>query len=81
MALQLGFSCVAYYRLGLAKKMGMARRIEPYLTKVFHGNGYSMTQNGWMIWFMIIEPICREICLEFFATVAFEEFSLDLNYW
>lgn len=59
---------------------GIMRRIEPYLTKVFIENRFAVLCNGLINLLMIVEPIYKELCVEFFATASFKENTLDANY-
>lgn len=42
-----------------------------YLTKVFINNRLRITCSVWRKLFQLQEPIYRELCLEFYATVTF----------
>lgn len=55
-------------------------RLNPYLTKTFEGDGVSFTCNGWEKLFSISEPVFMELCIEFFATVSFQENTEDPYY-
>lgn len=55
----------------------MILEMEIYWTKVFEGDGFTFTCNGWRD----IERKClKELSVEFFATVSFEEMTIDFDY-
>lgn len=51
-----------------------------YWTKVFEGYGFTFTCNGWRNLFSIQEPVYRELSVEFFTTMSFEERAVNFNY-
>lgn len=52
-------------------------RMAPYLTKTFTMDGFSFTCNSWKNLFEISELVFQELCVEFFASVSFEDATID----
>ena len=59
------------------REVGLVDRVGPFLTKIFIGDGYSFTCSGWQNLFRVQERVYKEFCVEFFATVTFQETVQD----
>lgn len=58
----------------------MVVELERFWSKLFVGDGFSCTCNGYMNLFAILELVYRELSIEFFATINFEDKTTDPNY-
>lgn len=58
--------------------VGLITKINPYLTRVYMGKGFSFTYAGWMHLFKIQEPLYKELCVEFLSTISFN-FQEDMK--
>lgn len=65
---------IDWVRLG---EIGLMERMTPFLTNNFFVDGFAFTCNGWRNLFAISELLFQEICVEFFASVSFEEATVD----
>lgn len=74
------FSIAPIVDWGWLRGVGMVLELERYWTKVFEGDGFTFTCNGWRNLFSIQEPVFQELLVEFFTTVSFEERTVDFNY-
>lgn len=52
-----------------------------YLAEVYIAEGLSFTCNGWRKLFAIEESVYKELYVEFFAIVSYEENTKDPHYW
>lgn len=66
--------CIDWKKL---EEIGIMARLAPYLTKTFIGDRFSFTCNWWRNLFGITELVYKELCVEFFASVSFEEIMED----
>lgn len=49
------------------------KRLNPFLTKTFVENEIYFTWKGWSNLFAIQEKVYKELCVEFFSTVTFQD--------
>lgn len=55
------------------REVGLLDRLTPFCTKIFVGNEITFTYKGWSNLFVIQERVYKELCLECFSTVVFQE--------
>ena len=65
---------VDWVKLG---ELGFTERMATYLMKISTEDEFSFTCNGWKNVFAISKPIFQELCVEFFASVSFEDATMD----
>lgn len=53
--------------------MGIIDRVRPYPQKIFVGDRFTFSCKGWWNLFPISEPLYKELCIEFFSTIIFDE--------
>lgn len=58
----------------------MISELQRFWTKVYVGNDFYFTCHGWRNLFELQEPVYQELSVEFFATVSFEERTVDFDY-
>lgn len=59
------------------RELGLTKRMAPYLMETFTSDEFPFICNGWMNVFAIIESIFKELCVEFFASISFEDATVD----
>ena len=62
------------------REVGLVSELERFWTKVYEGLNFTFTCHKWRNLFAIQEPVYRELSVEFFATVGFEERTVDFDY-
>ena len=62
------------------RMVGMVMELERYWTKVFVGDGFSLTCNGWRNLFSIQDLVYRKLSVEFFAIMSFKDNTVDRTY-
>lgn len=60
--------------------VGMVAELERHWAKLFIREGFSFPCNGWRDLFFIQELVYRELSVELFSTMNFEERTTDPNY-
>lgn len=62
------------------REVGLLNQLNLFLTKTFAGIGITFTCKGWSNLFEIQERVYKELCVEFFSTVVFQDNVEEPNF-
>lgn len=62
------------------RELGLLYRLSPFLTKTFVGSRITFTCKGWGNLLAIQERVYKDLCVEFFSTLVFQDNMEDPNF-